>query len=129
VIWNKQSLRSKWFVVCVTAGVTVLGVVIARNFVGGEKGVQRRIPHLYSAHDSAFGRAMGLGAQTTITLETYIYWGGEIGRQFAVALSERSRAGVKVQVLIDWVGRSKMDESYVAMMEQAGMCGGLVLPS
>jgi cardiolipin synthase len=69
------------------------------------------------------------GAQTTITLETYIYWGGEIGRQFAVALSERSRAGVKVHVLIDWVGRSKMDESYVAMMEQAGMCGGLVLPS
>jgi phosphatidylserine/phosphatidylglycerophosphate/cardiolipin synthase-like enzyme len=151
VIWNKHALRSKWCVVGVTVGLTVLGVVIARNFVGGEKGVQRRIPHLYSVHDSAFGRAMGLalgpsivggnrvvalfngdeifpamlqairGAQTTITLETYIYWGGEIGRQFAVALSERSRAGVKVHVLIDWVGSSKMDESYVAMMEQAGI--------
>jgi cardiolipin synthase A/B len=151
VIWNKQSLRSKWFVVCVTVGLTVLGVVIARNFGGGEKGVQRRIPHLYSVHDSAFGRAMGLalgpsivggnqvvalfngdeifpamlqairGAQKTITLETYIYWAGEIGQKFAVALSERSRAGVKVHVLIDWVGSSKMDESYVAMMEQAGI--------
>jgi cardiolipin synthase len=151
VIWNKHALRSKWFVVGVTVGLTVLGVVIARNFVGGERGVQRRIPHLYSVHDSAFGRAMGLalgpsivggnrvvalfngdeifpamlqairGAQTTITLETYIYWGGEIGRQFPVALSERSRAGVKVHVLIDWVGSSKMDEGYVAMMEQAGI--------
>jgi cardiolipin synthase len=102
-------------------------------------------------HDSAFGRAMGLalgpsivggnqvvalfngdeifpamlqairGAQKTITLETYIYWAGEIGQQFAVALSERSRAGVKVHVLVDWVGSSKMDESYMAMMEQAGV--------
>jgi cardiolipin synthase A/B len=61
------------------------------------------------------------GAHKTITMETYIYWAGEIGQQFAVALSERSRAGVKVYVLVDWVGSSKMDESYVAMMEQAGV--------
>jgi cardiolipin synthase len=150
MIWT-HSPRSKRFVVFVTAGLSVLAVIVARNFMGGEKSVQRRIPHLYSLHDSAFDRAMGLalgpsivggnhvvallngdetfpamlqairGSQKTITLETYIYWAGEIGEKFAVALSERARAGVKVHVLVDWVGSSKMDERYVAMMEQAGV--------
>lgn len=32
-------------------------------------------------------------AQRTITFETYIYWSGEIGREFSEALSERARAG------------------------------------
>ena len=44
------------------------------------------------------------GAQQTITFETYIYWSGDIGREFADALAERARAGVKVHVLLDWVG-------------------------
>src|ERR1019366_8240574 len=61
------------------------------------------------------------GAQKTITFETYIYWAGEIGQQFAMALSERARAGVKVHVLVDWVGSSKMDAGSVAMMKQAGV--------
>ena len=30
-----------------------------------------------------------------ITFETYIYWSGEIGKQFADALAERARAGVR----------------------------------
>jgi cardiolipin synthase len=62
-----------------------------------------------------------LGAQKTITFETYIYWAGGIGEQFAVALSERARAGVKVHVLVDWVGSDKIDASYTTMMEQAGV--------
>jgi len=151
MIWKKRSTRGKWLAVFVTAGLTVLAVVFVHNFVGGEKGVQRRIPHLYSVHDSAFDRAMGLAlgpsivggnqvvallngdeifpamlqairsARTTITLATYIYWAGDIGEQFAAALSERSRAGVKVHVLVDWVGSNKIDEASVAMMEQAGV--------
>ncbi len=32
-----------------------------------------------------------------------------IGREFADALGERARAGVKVHVLLDWVGSGKMD--------------------
>lgn len=151
MIWKAHSPRRKWLVVFVTVALTVFALAIARNFVGGERGVQRRIPHLYSVHDSAFGRAMGLAlgpsivggnqvvallngdeifpamleavrnAQKTITMETYIYWAGEIGRKFAVALSERSRAGVKVHVLVDWAGSSEMDGSDVAMMERAGV--------
>jgi cardiolipin synthase len=149
---SKEPLRRrKRFIVSVTVALTVLALVIGRNFVGSGQTVERRIPHLYSVHDSAFIRAMGLAlgpsivggnqvvallngdeifpamlqairsAQKTITMETYIYWAGEIGEQFAVALSERSRAGVKVHVLIDWIGSSKMDKSSVAMMERAGV--------
>lgn len=133
--------------VCLTA---VMGIV-ARNFFVGERGVERRIPRLYAAHDSAFDRAMGIalgpsivegnqvtallngdeifpsmltaiaGARKTITMQTYIYWAGEIGEKFAVALSERARAGVKVHVLIDWVGSSKMDKAAETMMEKAGV--------
>jgi cardiolipin synthase len=61
------------------------------------------------------------GAQKTVTFETYIYWSEAIGKEFADALSERARAGVKVHVLIDWVGSSKMDQSYLATMKQAGV--------
>ena len=44
------------------------------------------------------------GARKTINFETYIYWSGAIGKEFADALAERARAGVKVHVLLDWVG-------------------------
>ena len=37
----------------------------------------------------------------TITLETYIYWSGNIGRRFTDALTERALAGVQVKVLLD----------------------------
>ena len=33
------------------------------------------------------------GAAKTICFETFIYWSGSIGREFAEALSERARAG------------------------------------
>jgi cardiolipin synthase A/B len=149
--WKEHPPESKAFFAFVTAVVTVLAVLFAQNFVASEKRVQRQIPHLYGVHDPAFDRAMGLAlgpslvggnqvvalfngdeifpsmlqdirsAQKTITMETYIYWAGDIGQKFAAALSERARAGVKVNVLIDSVGSSKMDPSYVAMMEQAGV--------
>ena len=38
------------------------------------------------------------------TFETYIYWSGEVGKEFADALAERARAGVKVHVLSTGVG-------------------------
>src|SRR5438045_9009598 len=43
-------------------------------------------------------------AKTTINLEFYIYWDGEIGRTFAEALAERARAGVQVKIILDAVG-------------------------
>jgi cardiolipin synthase len=60
-------------------------------------------------------------AETSITFETYIYWSGEIGKAFTLALSERARAGVPVSVIIDWVGSVKMDQSLLDSMEAAGV--------
>ena len=61
------------------------------------------------------------GAQASITFETYIYWSGEIGEQFAQALSERAQAGVKVHVLMDWVGSAKIDGAMIDRMKKAGV--------
>jgi cardiolipin synthase len=118
---------------------------------GSEKTVQHPIPHLYGAEDPQFARTMGalLGpdildgnrvevllngdeifpamlqairsGNKTITFETYIYWSGAIGAEFANALAERARAGVKVYVLLDWVGSSKMDASLLALMAESGV--------
>jgi cardiolipin synthase A/B len=60
-------------------------------------------------------------AKTTITLETYIYWSGKIGREFADALSERAKAGVRVHVLLDWLGSNKLDSAALAELEEAGV--------
>src|SRR5690606_36962814 len=57
----------------------------------------------------------------TVTFETYIYWEGEIGERFADALSERARAGVRVNVTIDWVGSVSMEERLLQQMQDAGV--------
>jgi cardiolipin synthase len=44
-----------------------------------------------------------------------------VGRQFAEALAERARAGVKVHVLLDWVGARKLNASLIALMREAGV--------
>jgi|SRR6185436_2669004 cardiolipin synthase len=119
--------------------------------LGGEKHIEHPIPRLYGAEDPQFSRAMGellgraildgnrvevllngdeifpgmlkaiRGARKTITFETYIYWSGSIGREFADALAERAHAGVKVHVLLDWVGSNKMDKSLLEEMNKAGV--------
>ena len=61
------------------------------------------------------------GAQKTITLETYIYWSGDIGKEFTDALCERAHAGVKVHVLVDWIGSRKFDSKLLKQMRAAGV--------
>jgi len=60
-------------------------------------------------------------AKKTITFETYIYWSGDIGQAFADALAERAHDGVRVHVLLDWLGSSKMDQKLLEEMKQAGI--------
>ena len=118
------------------------------NFYG--KGIQYNVEHRYSVGDPQFLRSMGAlvepgilesnkvtplvngvqifppmleavrRAQKSICLETYIYWSGEIGEQFTEALAERARAGVKVHVIIDWIGSRKIDNSLLDRMTEAG---------
>lgn len=137
--------------IVLTALVTGALVLLVLNFTAGEKKVQQQLPRLYSTASPEFERALGnlLGpgivggnqvtellngdqifppmlaaiksARESVTFETYIYWSGDIGKQFADALSERARAGVKVHVLLDWVGSAKMEDSYLDEMKRAGV--------
>jgi len=134
-----------------TAIVTVLLVVIAMNFATPEKQLEKKIEHRYAIADPQYRREMGVllgpailhgnrvtdlengdeifpamlegirSAKKTITFETYIYWAGKVGKEFADALSERARAGVNVNVTIDWAGSVSMDENLLTQMQDAGV--------
>lgn len=43
-------------------------------------------------------------AQRSIFFESYIIADDEVGREFAYALAERARAGVRVRLIYDWLG-------------------------
>jgi len=134
-----------------TVVLTLLAALVYANFAGNEKKIKTEIAHLYSVDDPQFLRSMGLllgpsivdgntatellngdaifpsmlkairGAKKTVLFETYIYWSGKIGDEFADALSERARNGVKVHVLLDWVGSGKIDAAVIDRMTQAGV--------
>src|SRR5215831_1361333 len=44
-------------------------------------------------------------AEKTVSLEGYIFRDDEVGTQFAEALVAAAQRGVKVRLLVDWVGR------------------------
>ncbi|SAK51175.1 cardiolipin synthetase [Caballeronia temeraria] len=136
--------------IVLTVVVTLVIVLLIANLTSGEKKIEHKIERLYSSDDPQFLRSMGLllglpvvggnrfqvlvngdeifpsmlqgirAARETITFETFIYWSGAIGEEFAHALSDKARAGVSVHVLLDWVGSSKMDKRYLRMLRDAG---------
>lgn len=59
-------------------------------------------------------------AKKSITIEAYIYWNGEVGRQFAEALSARAQSGVPVKVLLDAVGSSSIGRDILKLLENGG---------
>ena len=127
--------------------MTVWGIVVSR----APRHITQQITHEYSVADPQFLRSMGVllgppllggnrvdtlvngdrifpamlqaihGARRTIDLESYIYWSGDIGQQFADALTERARAGVKVRVLLDWFGSHRMKQEYIDEMGRGGV--------
>lgn len=60
------------------------------------------------------------GARESISFLTYVYWQGEVAREFAAELSAAARRGVEVRVLLDAHGARKMDEALVEEMRAAG---------
>ena len=62
-----------------------------------------------------------LEATSSVNFETYIYWSGTVGYDFARALAGKARQGVKVRVLIDWVGSLPFDEELIRVMTDAGV--------
>lgn len=138
-------------VALITCMLTLLSVFLVFNFMPSEKKIERQLQRLYSTEDPQFRRSMGvlLGppivegnqveallngdqifpamlkaireAEHTITFETYIYWSETIGKEFSDALIERARAGVKVHVMLDFIGSIKMAESSMDAMKAAGV--------
>jgi len=138
-------------VALITFALTLFGVFLVFNFMPSETKIERQLQRLYDSDDPQFRRSMGvlLGppivegnnvevllngdqifpsmlkaireAEKTITLETYIYWSESIGKEFSEALIERARAGVKVHVMLDFIGSIKLNEPVIAAMKAAGI--------
>jgi cardiolipin synthase len=60
-------------------------------------------------------------AENSITIEAYIYWAGDIGREFSTALAAKSSAGVRVKILLDAVGSTSIGEEILRTLE-GGHC-------
>ncbi|MBC7918097.1 MAG: cardiolipin synthase B [Rhodoferax sp.] len=144
-------LRHRIVIIVITILLTLVCAVIAFNFIGGEKRIEHHVSRQYALNDPQFSAQLGVllgppflagnryralrngdqifqpmleairSAQKSITFETYIYWSGDIGHEFAAALAERASNGVNVHVLLDWVGSAKMDASLIKQMESAGV--------
>jgi cardiolipin synthase A/B len=71
---------------------------------------------IFPAMLSAIGRA-----KKTINFETYVYWSGQVGHEFAAAFAERARAGVKVHAILDWQGTALMSPTDKSLMRDAGV--------
>ncbi len=139
-----------WAIV-LTVAITLAVVVLVLNIHTPEKEIRHQVEHCHAVREAQFQREMGalLGpalvggnrvdalnngeqifpamlaaiasAQHTITFETYIYWSGEVGTRFAEALIERARHGVRVHVMLDWLGSERIDHGLVQKMKGAGV--------
>jgi cardiolipin synthase len=146
-----QQKAKMWWAILITLFGAGFLTILFLNLRAGEKQIRYELTHRFAVEDPQFLRCMGqlLGpgilpgnriqalqngnqifpamldairrARETITFETYIYWSGEIGRQFSEALSERARAGVKVHVMLDWVGTGKIERKYLEDLKDAGV--------
>jgi cardiolipin synthase A/B len=147
----RKSKAALFWTIAATIAVTLALVVVVINFHTPEEKIEHQIKHLYNATAPQFEREMGtlLGpailpgnditalqngdeifpamlkaiseAKSTIDFETYIYWSGRTGEQFAQALVERSRAGIKVHLMLDWLGSEKMAPQLLSQMQDAGV--------
>ena len=146
-----RSRRTLLFAGVIGALLAAFVTFVALNLVQAEKHVEQKIVHRHGVANPQFQRELGIllgppirggnivrnlengaeifpamlkalrQAERSITFETYIYWSGEIGRKFAETLADRVRKGVKVHVLIDWVGGDRMDEDLLELMREAGV--------
>lgn len=146
-----QVLCKRWKIVLGSAAAAIVAMLLARNFSTSEKALISLMPHTHAVADAQFKREMGVllgpailpgnkvtalqdgdeifpdmlaaiaSAQRSITFETYIYWSGAVGQQFADALTERARAGVRVLVTVDWLGSVKMDDALLDQIRAGGV--------
>nr|WP_051115861.1 MULTISPECIES: phospholipase D-like domain-containing protein [unclassified Streptomyces] len=73
--------------------------------------------------DEIFPAMLGAirSARHTIDMMTFVYWRGQIARDFAAALADRSRAGVRVRLLLDGFGAKEIEQRLLDLMDDAGV--------
>lgn len=138
-------------VIVVTSLVTAFVCVVGINLLASGQRLQRRPRRLYTLRDGDFRRAMGVllgpailpgnevltltngdaifppmlaaiqGARHSVCFETFIYWSGNIGEQFAAALEAAARRGVRVHVLFDWVGTRRRAPRLLEQLRAGGV--------
>ncbi len=136
-------------IVLLTVVVTIFVILLAVNLATAEKRLLRRPKRLYTSRDADFRRALGVllgppivggnqvrtllngdqifpamldairSAEVSVTFETFIFR-DEIGTQFCTALAEAAKRGVRVHVLVDWLGSRAMDRSLFDPTIRAG---------
>ncbi|GAA2964754.1 phospholipase D-like domain-containing protein [Streptomyces enissocaesilis] len=60
-------------------------------------------------------------AEHTVDMMTFVYWKGDIAREFAQALAERARQGIRVRLLLDGFGSRLIEKDQLEAMERAGV--------
>jgi cardiolipin synthase len=140
-----RSFLTPLFAFLAVAGFSGCGTLMEKNQV------RQPVEHLYPVRDPQFRRSMEAllgpslvggnrtqtllngdqifpamlaaiqGAKKTVHFETYIYWKGQAGSQFAEALAARARAGVKVRVILDWQGSRKIGREADRLMRDTGV--------
>jgi cardiolipin synthase len=146
--WFRRNRRKIFFGTGVLAGI--VAALLWVNLVPNDKDLREPLVANYGIDDPQFPRSMSAllgpvltagnsttelingdqifpamlegirGAQRTITFETFIYWSGAIGREFADALAERAQHGVRVLILLDYLGSSRMNKTLLDELQTAG---------
>jgi cardiolipin synthase len=92
------------------------GSLLGPNFVGGNS-----ISTLVNG-DEIFPAMLSAmrSAKRSINFETYVFWDGEIAKQFTEALCQRARTGVAVNLILDAQGTQKMGRENADQLRSAG---------
>lgn len=135
--------------IIITLLSTALLVTLGINLASAEKRLLYRPRRLYTSSDADFRRALGVllgpplvagnevttlingaeifpvmldaihAAEVSVTFETFVFR-DEIGKLFCKALASAARRGVRVNVLLDWLGSRTMSTTMLSAIREAG---------
>ena len=137
-------VRRAFFILFIAAGVVAVFLLLAQdqitlktrsavgaaeprhaNYLAGLLGVDLTRGNRYRVltnGDQIFPAMLNAvrGAKRRISFESYIFKAGDMAEQFTKAFEDAARRGVRVQLVIDAVGGSGIDDETVKRLENAG---------
>ena len=96
-----------------------------QNYLAGLLGVQLTQGNRYTVltnGDQIFPSMLAAirGAKRRVSFETYIFTAGKMAEEFTTAFEEAARRGARVNIVVDSVGGSGMDDAHLKRLEAAG---------